>query len=125
MWVCMYFRIFAQGLCLCLCNDVHTQRVSMCVRLHTCTCTRRSHFWCVYICVYVHRVWAGVYVVTYIHTEIVCVCFHICVYVHRMVCFVYICVYVDGVYMDVCTYNDSQCVYTREGYGLRCKCETM
>jgi len=125
MWVCMYFRIFAQGLCLCLCNDVHTQRVSMCVRLHTCTCTRRSHFWCVYICVYVHRVWAGVYVVTYIHTEIVCPCVHTCVYVHKGVCFVYICVYVDGVYMDVCTWNDSQCVYTCEGYGLRCKCEQM
>ena len=52
----------------------------------------------------------GVYVVAYVHTAIVCVCFHICVYVHRGVCFVYICVYVDGVYMDVCTYNDSQCV---------------
>ena len=74
MWVCMYFRVFAQGLFLYLCNYVHTYRVSMCVCLHTCTCTRRSHFWCVYMCVYVHRVWVGVYVVTYIQ---------MCIYVNE------------------------------------------
>jgi len=27
--------------------------------------------------------------------------------------------------MDVCTWNDSQCVYTCAGYGLRCKCEQV
>ena len=34
-------------------------------------------FRCEYIYVYVHRVWVGVYLVTYIHTEIVRVCVHI------------------------------------------------
>jgi len=80
------------------------------------------------VCIYVRvcsQSLGGCVLVTYIHTEIVCVCVHVCVYVHTGVCFVYICVYVDGDYMDVCTYNDRQCVFTCEGYGLRCKCETM
>jgi len=38
---------------------------------------------------------------------------------------VYICVYVHGVYMDVYTRNDSQCVYACAGYGLKCKCEQV
>jgi len=27
--------------------------------------------------------------------------------------------------MAVCTWNDSQCVYTCAGYGLKCKCEQV
>jgi len=38
---------------------------------------------------------------------------------------VYICVYVHGVYMDVRTRNNSQCVHTCAGYGLKCKCERV
>jgi len=83
-------------------------------------------FWCVYIYVYVHRVWVGVYVVTYIHTEFACVCVHNMYRYAEFACVgVYICVYVHRVYMDVCTRNKSQCVHTCAGYGLKCKCEQV
>ena len=60
MWVCVYFRIFAQSSCLCLYIYIHTHGVSMCVCLYTCICTRRLHF--------------GVYIFTNMYTEFGRVC---------------------------------------------------
>jgi len=65
MFVFKYLRTYTQGFHVC---------VSVYMDMYAA-----FTFWCVCIYVYVHRVWVGVNVVTYIHTEIPCVCVRICV----------------------------------------------
>jgi len=137
---CVYFRIDTQSshvgmyifsyirnefMFLFIYLRTYTQSFHVCVSVHMYI-TRRLRFGG-YIFVYVHRVWVVVYVVTYILTEFVCVCVHIRIGTRSLYVLVCICLRIcsQSLHGYVYTQNDSQCVYTCVGYGLKCKCEQV
>ena len=93
----------------------------MCVSAYMYMYAAFAFLVCIYVRVCPQSLGGCVCGYVYTHRDCMCLCSYMCVRTQRSM----FCAYVDGVYMDVCTYNDSQCVYTCEGYGLRCKCKTM
>ena len=97
----------------------------MCVCLYACICTRRLRFGG-YIFVYVHSL--GGCVCSYVYTHRVrCVCVHIRIGTRSLYVLVCICLRIcsQSLHGYVYTQNDSQCVDTCAGYGLKCKCEQV
>ena len=85
MWVCMYFRVFAQGLFLYLCNYVHTYRgVSVYMYMYAafaflvCKYGRvcpQSLGGCIWLRIYTQRlcVFVSIYVCTYTEEYVLCI----------------------------------------------------
>jgi len=99
--VCVYiFTYIHTGFpFVCVCIHVYVRGVNILVRIYLRVCTQ-SLGGCVCGYVYSHRDCMCLCSYLYIGTQSSCMCW--CKY---------ICVHVHGVYMDVCTLNDSQCVY--------------
>ena len=132
MWVCMYFRIFAQSSCLCFYVYVHTHRVSMSVCLYTCICIEQIELQAKLLNYFLgsnksninqsQRLHFGVYIFTYMYTEFGWVCMYLRIYTQSLHVFVFI--YTIGtwnLYMLVCifAYMCTEftwiCVYTEWG----------
>ena len=115
----MYFRIFAQGLCLNLCviTSIYTGFPCVCVYIHVhvrgvrifgvyvCACMSTEFGWvCMWLRIYIQRLYVFVFI-------------YVCTYTEEYVLCIFAYMYTEFTWM--CTWNDSQCVYTCVGYGLR------